>query len=133
MFYIIDFYKKFLTTSGRANITQYWIPCFFSVFVLMFLFIFITSIPPGRYTGMAAKVLGITIIIFNIFLFLYIPLTVIAVLTCSIRRMHDLDKSGWWILVSWVPFIGQILFFILTIMPGSEGNNQHGPQPEPDR
>jgi hypothetical protein len=25
------------------------------------------------------------------------------------------------------------LFFILTIMPGSEGNNQHGPQPEPDR
>lgn len=41
----------------------------------------------------------------------------IATLSLQVRRMHDIDKSGWWILIQLVPLIGTIWFFILTILP----------------
>ena len=52
-------------------------------------------------------------------------------LALSVRRMHDQDKSGWLVLVNFVPYIGGLIFFVLTLLPGTDGENQYGPDPRP--
>lgn len=47
----------------------------------------------------------------------------------SIRRLHDINYSGWWLLVSFIPYIGAFLLFIFYCLPGTEGNNTYGSKP----
>lgn len=47
----------------------------------------------------------------------------------GIRRLHDIDKSGWWILLSVVPLANLILGIMLLTRPSTQGNNRFGPQP----
>lgn len=47
----------------------------------------------------------------------------------GIRRLHDLDKSGWWILLFVVPLANLILGIMLLIRPGTQGDNRFGPPP----
>ena len=48
----------------------------------------------------------------------------------AVRRMHDQDKSGWWILIGFVPFIGGIWLLILYLIGGTPGPNRFGPDPK---
>jgi uncharacterized membrane protein YhaH (DUF805 family) len=48
-------------------------------------------------------------------------------LAVLVRRLHDTGRSGWWILISFVPF-GGIVLLIFTLM-GSDGPNDYGPEP----
>ena len=50
-------------------------------------------------------------------------------LAVAARRMHDQDKSGWLILVNLIPYIGGLIFLVLTFLPGTVGANQYGPDP----
>lgn len=53
-------------------------------------------------------------------------------LSLSVRRWHDLNKSGWWVLINLIPIIGWIYSLVmLGFMPGDQGANSHGPAPEP--
>jgi uncharacterized membrane protein YhaH (DUF805 family) len=47
----------------------------------------------------------------------------------SVRRLHDLDRSGWWMLVAFVPLIGGILLLYWFCQKGTSGSNQYGPDP----
>ena len=47
--------------------------------------------------------------------------------TVSVRRLHDTDKSGWFLLLVLVPYIGPIILLILFCWPGSSGDNRFGP------
>jgi len=51
-------------------------------------------------------------------------------LAVAVRRMHDQGKSGWWILIGLVPFIGGIWLLILYLIDGTRGPNQYGPDPK---
>ncbi|MCG8464803.1 MAG: DUF805 domain-containing protein [Xanthomonadales bacterium] len=48
----------------------------------------------------------------------------------GIRRLHDINKSGWWLLLFIVPIVNLILGLVLTFMPGSDGANDFGPPRE---
>ncbi len=51
-------------------------------------------------------------------------------LAISVKRWHDRDKSGWWVLIGLVPLIGGLWALIETgFLPGTEGDNQYGPDP----
>lgn len=48
----------------------------------------------------------------------------------SIKRWHDRDKSGWWVLIGLIPIIGAIWVLIeCGILKGTEGPNRFGPDP----
>jgi uncharacterized membrane protein YhaH (DUF805 family) len=49
-------------------------------------------------------------------------------LAVSIRRLHDLDRTGWWILIA-LTGIGAILLIIWYVMKGTDGPNRFGPDP----
>ena len=48
----------------------------------------------------------------------------------SIRRMHDIGKSGWWLFITFVPVIGSLWYLFLTIQDGQPGSNQYGENPK---
>ena len=52
-------------------------------------------------------------------------------ISLSVRRWHDLNKSGWWLLVNVIPIIGWIYTLVmLGFMPGDQGSNNYGPPPK---
>ncbi len=48
----------------------------------------------------------------------------------SVRRLHDIGKSGWWILISLVPIVGVIILLVFTVLDSTPGENQYGPNPK---
>lgn len=52
-------------------------------------------------------------------------------ISLSVRRWHDLNKSGWWVLINLIPILGWIYSLVmLGFMPGDKDSNQYGPPPQ---
>ena len=50
-------------------------------------------------------------------------------LAVGVRRLHDLDKSGWWYLIGFVPVIGALILIFFFVQPGISGSNRFGADP----
>ena len=65
----------------------------------------------------------------------YLILVIISIITLwinisfDVRRLHDIDFSGWWILLNFIPFVSLSFFFILAIKKGTQGPNSFGADP----
>ena len=111
-------FNKFFTTKGRGSRKEYIIK------FLIILFLGITSDYTKKYTYnkiiefLHVFFLGILLIIM---LFQYFPL--------AIRRLHDLNASGWYVLITFVPF-GQFLILWLMFKKGTLGPNKYGDPPK---
>ena len=110
MLYLEPF-TKYADFSGRATRSEYW------------LFIIINSVILAVLAGLAYAIGLWFFAVFAVF-YLAVLLPSLAVL---VRRLHDTGRSGWWILISFVPF-GGIVLLIFTLM-GSDGPNDYGPEP----
>lgn len=105
--------KNYAVFSGRAQRMEYWMFCLFN---------FIISIAIGVVEGL----LGTMGIIGLIYCFA-ILLPGIGV---SIRRLHDIGKTGWWLLIAFVPLLGAIVLLIFMVLDSQPGDNQYGPNPK---
>ena len=45
-------------------------------------------------------------------------------LAVGVRRLHDIDKSGWWLLLGFIPLIGTLVLIYFMVQPGTEGSNR---------
>jgi uncharacterized membrane protein YhaH (DUF805 family) len=50
-------------------------------------------------------------------------------LALGFRRLHDIDKSAWWLLIVLIPFIGALVLLYFAVQPGTVGPNKFGPDP----
>jgi uncharacterized membrane protein YhaH (DUF805 family) len=48
----------------------------------------------------------------------------------TVRRLHDIDRSGWWIFINLIPLIGAIVLLVFALSEGTPGNNRYGPSPK---
>jgi uncharacterized membrane protein YhaH (DUF805 family) len=48
-------------------------------------------------------------------------------LAVAVRRMHDVDKSGWFLLIGFIPLIGWLVLLYFAVQPGTSGPNRFGP------
>ncbi len=55
--------------------------------------------------------------------------TLLPGLAVGARRLHDIDKSAWWLLLCFVPVIGWILLLVWAVFEGTKGDNRFGPDP----
>jgi uncharacterized membrane protein YhaH (DUF805 family) len=55
--------------------------------------------------------------------------TLLPSLGLAIRRLHDLDRTGWWVLLWFIPIIGWIILIIWFCTRGTDGPNRFGPDP----
>lgn len=102
-------FRKYINFSGRASRSEFW---------WFFLFCTIAS---GIINSIAFK-LGLNEIwAVCINLVFFVPS-----LAVSVRRLHDIDKTGWLLLLAFVPFFGQIILLVLFCQKGTEGSNQFG-------
>ncbi|USH04619.1 DUF805 domain-containing protein [Grimontia kaedaensis] len=60
---------------------------------------------------------------------LWFAVTLIPFITVTVRRLHDINKSGWWWLVVVVPVVGPLVFLVFTLLRGTKGSNRYGCDP----
>ncbi|MCW9709710.1 DUF805 domain-containing protein [Avibacterium sp. 21-586] len=56
--------------------------------------------------------------------------TLIPSLAVKVRRLHDTDRSGWWLLIGFMPVIGFIVLFVFACLDGTQGRNRFGEDPK---
>jgi uncharacterized membrane protein YhaH (DUF805 family) len=61
---------------------------------------------------------------------LYSLAVLVPSIAVGVRRMHDIGKSGWWLLISLIPLIGAIWLIVLLATEGNQGSNQYGADPK---
>jgi uncharacterized membrane protein YhaH (DUF805 family) len=126
---MIEWYKKvvfenYANFKGRARRSEYW---YFQLFNLIILFsVLIVGAVVGSLFNNIMAGLGISYILFILY-FLAIIIPSIAVIA---RRLHDINKSGWFYCVSFIPFIGGIWALVLLCTDGDQNTNQYGPDPK---
>lgn len=76
-------------------------------------------------------VLGSPILAMILLALVFIPMMVLSI-GFSVRRLNDLNHSGWWVLISFVPFVGILYGLYLLFAPGTRGSNEYGPAPSPN-
>ncbi len=104
--------KKYAVFSGRATRSEYWYFALFSLIVSFVLaivdYLLGTQILDGAYS-----------------LAVFLPS-----LGVSIRRLHDIGRSGWWNLIIFLPLIGFIVLIVFAVQDSQPGSNQYGPNPK---
>lgn len=111
--------KNYAVFSGRARRKEYWM---FTLFNIIFL---IVALILDNILGTAIEDVG-----YGLFYFLYALAVLIPYLAVSVRRLHDVGKSGWMILISLIPIIGGIWLLVLMVTDSNPGENQYGPNPK---
>ena len=126
--------KRYAQFSGRSRRKEYW------MFVLLIFIIYVIAMildsllgfgTTTRYadvseTGAAAGFNSSGgIITLLAMLALFLPSLAVA-----IRRLHDTDRSGWWILIGLIPLIGAIVLLVFYCTDGTKGPNRFGPDPK---
>ena len=112
--------KRYTDFAGRSRRKEYW---FFllGVFIVAILLSIIEGI-----LGLSGMVGGVYGPLTTLFL-LGIIIPSIAV---QIRRFHDQDKSGWFVLLSFIPFLGGLIVLVFMFLEGTKGPNRFGPDPK---
>ncbi len=111
--------KKYAVFSGRSRRKEYW---YFYLFYILFIFVLsFIDVMIGTYDAVAE--IGLIGGVFV--LFMLIPL-----LATSVRRLHDTDRSGWWLLIALIPLIGAIVILVFTLQDSKPGENQYGSNPK---
>jgi uncharacterized membrane protein YhaH (DUF805 family) len=115
--YVTRPFRLYAKLQGRSSRREYW--CFFAMFyAILFAAVFVAGVLDSK--GMELKA-----IVFAVFALLLIP----AALALKVRRLHDFDASGWWVLASGVPYLGVIVDLFFALKAGDDTENRFGPNP----
>jgi uncharacterized membrane protein YhaH (DUF805 family) len=114
-------FRNYFGFSGRAPRSEYWWWQLFAVLVIGAALLLDTQmgwvIDPDLEDspGWAASLASLALLFPN--------------LAMAVRRLHDRDKSGWWILLGLIPLIGGLILLVWYLSRGTEGENRFGPDP----
>ena len=119
MQWYLDVLKKYAVFSGRARRKEFWMFVLFN-FIAAILAGILDNILHTTYSNQSTGIIST----------LYSLAVLLPGLGVAIRRMHDIGKSGWWILVSLIPVAGIIWYIVLAATEGQHGDNQYGADPK---
>ena len=118
MNWYLDAWKNYVTFTGRSRRTAYW------MFVLFNFIAVILANVIDNVLGLAGQSgYGPVSMIYGLAVFL-------PGLALAIRRLHDTGRTGWWMLIGFLPLIGLIVLIIFFVQDSQPGSNQYGPNPK---
>jgi uncharacterized membrane protein YhaH (DUF805 family) len=119
MSWFVEALKKYAVFSGRSRRKEYW---YFVLFVIIISTVL--NIIDGLI-GAYARTAGVGLLSSIFSLAILIPSIAV-----TVRRLHDTDRSGWWVLISLVPLVGWIVLLVFTVQDSTPGINRYGPNPK---
>lgn len=111
--------KKYADFNGRARRKEYW------MFVLFNLIFAIAAMVIDSVIGLTVPSLP-----YGYIYLLYTLVTLVPSIAVAVRRLHDLGKSGWFLLIALIPIVGAIWLIVLFATEGVRGDNQYGSDPK---
>lgn len=127
-------YRRYFDFSGRSRRKEYWM--FFLLFVIVYAVAFALmfaggySMTPGlATTAPPAEMGGMTMLGFGI-LAIFVLASIIPAIAVQIRRFHDQDRSGWFVLLNFIPYLGSLVVLVFMCLEGTRGPNRFGPDPK---
>tara|TARA_B100000963_G_C22357174_1_gene549937 strand:+ start:317 stop:739 length:423 start_codon:yes stop_codon:yes gene_type:complete len=136
MKWFIKFFKKFLDFNGRSGRREYWMSILFNIiiyltllilYIILFSFYFPATLLSGKIVG---SIVAYSIVLIYVISILYSLLTFIPLLAISVRRLHDVGYSGFFLLLSLVPLFGIIILLVLFSKDSQPGKNKWGNNPK---
>ena len=118
-------YKRYADFSGRSRRKEYWMFTLFILIVYVVLWVL-----GGGMSEMADPYAEPEFNIWMIVLVIFALATIIPGLAVQVRRFHDQDKSGWFVLLGFIPFIGGLIVLVFMLLEGTRGENRFGPDPK---
>jgi uncharacterized membrane protein YhaH (DUF805 family) len=124
-------YRRYAEFSGRSRRMEYWMFALFQIIVTAVLYgILIAGRPEmDQATGQILAAPGALFYVAMVLLLLFFLATIIPALAVGVRRLHDTDRSGWWLLIEFIPFGGLVLL-VFMCLDGTHGSNRFGPDPK---
>lgn len=120
MYWFIKAMKQYADFKGRAQRAEYW---YFSLFYIL---IYVAALFIDEVLGTKSQHKGGT----GLVTFLTIAALLVPALAVGARRMHDIGKSGWWLLISMIPIIGSLMFIAFAVRDSEPGPNRFGASPK---
>lgn len=111
--YYVDFWKNYVNFSSRSRRAAFWYVMLMNVIIAIVLSVLMAISSVFYYV---AVVYDLAIIIPSIALW--------------VRRLHDIGKAGWWVLLDFVPLVGPIVLLVWACREGDHGANAYGPDPK---
>ena len=110
--------EKYATFSGRAQRQEFWL--YVLAYLILYLIALAVDFSAGTFDlemelGLFTGLLGLALLIPG--------------LGVTVRRLHDTNRTGWWILISFVPLIGVIVMLVFCCLKGTAGENRFGEDP----
>jgi uncharacterized membrane protein YhaH (DUF805 family) len=120
---LINYWKKvvlenYANFTGRARRAEFW--WYFLANVLISIVFNIIDAVLGLGMGGGIGVLGV----------IYSLAVLVPGLAVGVRRLHDTDKSGWWLLLALIPIVGIIVLIVFWATEGPPGVNRYGNNPK---
>lgn len=112
MNWYVQVLKRYADFSGRAHRTEFWMFTLVNLVIILILSLLDSFIGVGLLGG------------------IYSLAVLIPSLAVSVRRLHDTDRSGWWLLIGFIPVIGFIVLLVFVVQDSDVGDNRFGPNPK---
>ncbi|MCD7035381.1 DUF805 domain-containing protein [Metabacillus sp. GX 13764] len=113
MQWYLDVLKNYAVFNGRARRKEFWM---FTLVNAIFMIVL--------------RILTMVAAVFFWINALYALFILIPSIAVQVRRLHDVGKSGWWILLAFIPIVGAIVLIVFDCMESKESHNEHGTDPK---
>ena len=110
--------RQYADFTGRARRTEYWMFILFTAIIQIVLAVLDSLLGLAFMPGS------------GVLTTLYVLAVLLPSLGLAVRRLHDTSRSGWWVLIGLVPFLGAIVLIVFAALEGDRGPNAYGPDPK---
>ena len=123
MSWYLEVLRKYAAFDGRARRKEYWMFSLVNTVIAMAI-VFAAAFLGGAGSAESAEgAAGVVVLV-------YLLAIIVPSLAVTVRRLHDTNRSGLWMLISFIPLEGPIAVFVFTVHDGTPGSNQYGPNPK---
>ena len=119
MNWYLEVLKKYAVFQGRARRKEYWLFVLFNLIVTVVLVAVDGAIGTTHMQGGIGVLSGI-----------YMLAVLLPAIGVGVRRLHDTNRTGWWLLIGLVPLVGAIVLIVFLVLDSNAGANQYGANPK---
>lgn len=121
------FFKNYANFNGRSRRAEFWWPYLMIFIITLVLTVVMMS---GLNSAQYSNDVPLSVMIGGGLLGIFVLAILIPQIAVSVRRLHDRNMTGWFYLVSFVPYVGGIILLVMMALPGTQGPNKYGPDPK---